>query len=286
VRSGFHGLQVLNHIDSADAKTWRNVLDFDPLAKYDGWSYEDIVVRPAADAIRTAGKKDTKVWFMLSGEMGRSVWAHPVSYLKLMGKYRGSLAAGKRPGSTKVGVALHWDKVCGNCFEMPEAHTAVEYNSTYHATFVSRRDDILRRFDVPMIKRVFEVADAIGISHYAPAPARAVTPGSFNLPIDTTAYELSHFGIDLPALIADPNRDFLFSEVGIGGGNPDNQRAASNLVELATNIHNGIWAVYNVAQDPWRNSDYRDFRRQWFKCGFFWGGFESGLVWFACVGID
>lgn len=47
---------------------------------------------------------------MMSGEMGRSIWAHPLSYLKLMSKYRGSLAEGKRPGTVKMGVALHWNK--------------------------------------------------------------------------------------------------------------------------------------------------------------------------------
>lgn len=48
---------------------------------------------------------------MMSGEMGRSIWAHPISYLKLMSKYRGSLAEHKRPGTVKMGVALHWNKV-------------------------------------------------------------------------------------------------------------------------------------------------------------------------------
>lgn len=50
---------------------------------------------------------------MLSGEMGRSIFEHPVSYLKLMSKYRGSLTEGRAPGSVKVGVALHWNKVRG-----------------------------------------------------------------------------------------------------------------------------------------------------------------------------
>jgi len=67
------------------------------------------------------------------------------------------------------------------------------------------------------------------------------------------------------SLIAKGSRDFLFSEVGLGGGDPNNQRSATSLTELANNIHNGIWAVYNVAQDPWRNQDYKDFRREWFK---------------------
>lgn len=287
---------------------------------------------------------------MMSGEMGRSIFGHPLSYLKLMGKYRGSLAERKAAGSLKMGVALHWNKVCGNCFWMPPVKTQArvlcvcepavgvvpcaprpavaavaaratrsspagrthtrppsppdpspppqaEYNATYHATFTAQKNSILPRFDVPMIRRVFEVSDVLGISHYAPAPTRDVDPGDFNSPIDTAAFELGHWGIDLkvrvrvwggggwegrlralaparlhlplptspaeppPPPLTPPNtqglinskRDFLFSEVGLGGADPNNQRVATNLAELATNVHNGIWAVYNVAQDPWRN---------------------------------
>lgn len=66
-------------------------------------------------------------------------------------------------------------------------------------------------------------------------------------------------------MITKGGKDFLFSEVGLGGGDPNNQHAATNLAELAGNPLNGIWAVYNTAQDPWRNSDYKGYRRQWFK---------------------
>lgn len=52
---------MLLHIDSYDHSAWRNFLDFDPLAKYDGYSYEDVVVRPTADALRTALKPGQKV---------------------------------------------------------------------------------------------------------------------------------------------------------------------------------------------------------------------------------
>ena len=265
VAAGFTGLQVLNHIDAHDGSTWRNLLDFDPLAKYNGWSYEDVVVRPAAEALRAVVKPTTKVWFMVSGEMGRSVFGHPTSYLKLISKYRGALAERRAPGATKVGVALHWNKVCGNCFEMPRADTAAQYNATYAAVFARDRAAILPRFDLPMVRRVLEVSDVVGLSHYAPAPERGVAPGDFNAPIDTAAFELSFFGISLPDLIHKGGREFIFSEVGLGGADPSNARVASNLRELATNVHNGIWTVYNAAQDPWARADYRGFRREWFR---------------------
>lgn len=77
-------------------------------------------------------KKTLQVWFMTSGEMGRSIFNYPVSYLKLMSKYRGSLAESKNAGSVKMGVALHWNKVCGNCFDMPQVNSHSLYNTTYH----------------------------------------------------------------------------------------------------------------------------------------------------------
>lgn len=61
MNAGFSGLQVLNHIDSEDGATWRNLLDFDPLVKYEGWSYEDVVVRPVAEALKGVMKPATKV---------------------------------------------------------------------------------------------------------------------------------------------------------------------------------------------------------------------------------
>lgn len=39
---------------------------------------------------------------------------------------------------------------------------------------------------------------------------------------------------------------------------------AADLHSLVENVDRGIWAVYNVAQDPWKRSDYRNYRRMWF----------------------
>lgn len=62
VLAGFTGIQILNHVDDASsAHIWRNLIDFDPLVKFGGFSYEDVVVRPAADAIRTVARPSTKV---------------------------------------------------------------------------------------------------------------------------------------------------------------------------------------------------------------------------------
>jgi hypothetical protein len=53
-------------------------------------------------------------------------------------------------------------------------------------------------------------------------------------------------------LLLQASKDFLFSEVGLGGAQPDGRSTASDLQSLAENVENGIWAVYNTAQDPWQ----------------------------------
>ncbi|KIY96863.1 hypothetical protein MNEG_11101 [Monoraphidium neglectum] len=287
VSAGFTGIQILNHIDSQDGTQWRNFLSFDPMARYGGWSYEDVVVRPSSEALKAVIKPHQKVWFMMSGEMGRSIFDFPLSYLKLMNKYRGSLAQKKSAGSVKMGVALHWNKVCGDCFAMPHVDSHQIYNTTYHQIFESQKDQIARKFDIPMIQRVFQSSDVLGISHYAPAPTDGPTPASFSMPIDTTAYELSHWGIDLKALIMTGGRDFLFSEVGLGGSDPADSRPATSLAELAANPLDGIWAVYNIAQDPWRIANYKLYRREWYKAltEFLYGGggppykVDAAFIW-------
>jgi hypothetical protein len=68
---------------------------------------------------------------MIAGEMGRSVFKYPTEYMALVSKYRGALARGKTGANVKVGLALHWNKVCGNCFNVPNAGTAAQFNASY-----------------------------------------------------------------------------------------------------------------------------------------------------------
>lgn len=68
---------------------------------------------------------------MIAGEMGRSVWKYPNEYMKLASKYRGALSRGKQGANVKIGIALHWNKVCGNCFTVPNGATAMQYNSSF-----------------------------------------------------------------------------------------------------------------------------------------------------------
>jgi hypothetical protein len=79
---------------------------------------------------------------------------------------------------------------------MPRIDSVVDYNTTYHWMFESQRAALLKTFDVATIKKALGAADVLGISHYAPAPSKGVSPGVFEMPMDTAAYELAHWGID------------------------------------------------------------------------------------------
>lgn len=96
---------------------------------------------------------------------------------------------------------------------MPQTDNFFVYNSTYHSTFWGQAQRISKDFDLPMIRRVFEVCDVIGISHYAPLPGAGLAPSMFGMPIDTAAYELAHWGVDLKVCVLVP----VCGEGGTGG---------------------------------------------------------------------
>lgn len=52
------------------------------------------------------------------------------------------------------------------------------------------------------------------------------------IPFMTTAYELKFWGVDFKKLVMHNNKDFLFSEVGLGGGAPDGRYAGLLLLLL------------------------------------------------------
>lgn len=81
-----------------------------------------------------------QVWFMIAGEMGKSVWKYPNEYMKLVSKYRGALQRGKLGANVKVGIALHWNKVCGNCFNIPQGLSTQQYNQSYAQVSCAQAD--------------------------------------------------------------------------------------------------------------------------------------------------
>jgi hypothetical protein len=69
---------------------WRNVVPFSPLAKAPAndsagsFSYSDVLLQPAAEAINSVANNNTFVEFALTGEQGLSTWTYPREYLQLL----------------------------------------------------------------------------------------------------------------------------------------------------------------------------------------------------------
>lgn len=51
--------------DGLDKGTWRNVMIFNPIAKYGGVTYYDTVVKPTAEAVKMANYKGKPVYFAM-----------------------------------------------------------------------------------------------------------------------------------------------------------------------------------------------------------------------------
>jgi hypothetical protein len=66
------------------------VVPFSPLAKAPAndsagsFSYSDVLLQPAAEAINSVANNDTFVEFALTGEQGLSTWTYPREYLQLL----------------------------------------------------------------------------------------------------------------------------------------------------------------------------------------------------------
>lgn len=54
---------------------------------------------------------------------------------------------------------------------------------------------------------------------------------------------------------------------------------APDLSSVAHHPLNGIWAVYNVAQDPWAKKTFKDYRRQYYQSLIGWLYQGGGPDW-------
>ncbi|KAI8464122.1 MAG: hypothetical protein J3K34DRAFT_396852 [Monoraphidium minutum] len=249
VDAGFTLIRVLPHVDifEVDASgrqkgtLWRNVVRFDPLAKYDGFSYEDVLLNPGMEAFKAVAKTDTSVEFSLAGEQGLSVFAFPKKWQAAMGRMRGELA-GAGSGRHAFGVCFNWDKVCG-CVE-PRERNPVVYNRTYAQRLDRWRKDETKDklmgpsvVDVAGTKALLEASDFVGVSGYAPI----VRP----LSLDAISWETEH---------------------GLGGCYWDFS-VAPDLEFVKIHPWVGIWPspAYEPGGDPWMKPDYKKFRREFYS---------------------
>jgi len=104
------------------------------------------------------------------------------------------------------------------------------------------------------VKDLLSKIDFIGISAYAPWPQQ-LSPSAMEVPIQTVAYEMKPFGIDLNAYLMKQNKQLIYSEQGLGGCT-EGGRVAPDLAFVKKHPFWGVWPAggYQPGQDPWKVS--------------------------------
>jgi hypothetical protein len=184
---------------------WRNKFDIDPLKSCDGFSYQQAMIAPIAGALEDAVAEETRVEFALAGEMGRSLFAYPGSYRKMMTKLRQR----GRPKHLAVGLSLNYNEISG-------AHSA---------------SDKERK----ALNQLLAESDFLGFSCYGPV---SVPPeaGDFAAMVKSFVAEVEENEVVIPG-----NLDLHFSEVGHGGVSASGQAGkVEQRVGAQRGIHGGI----------------------------------------------
>ena len=222
------GIAVLLHLNAhGPIQRWRNDFDFDPLTPLDGASYADALVRPVMEALEEVVPADWPVEVSLQGEMGRTIFTHPRSWLTLLTevKKRGKLRR------AVFGLSFNYQEIAG-----PATPAKLE-----QAT----------------LSKLWEVCDFIGVSMYQ---TLEVPPRAENIALNFGHFvnQFAALGCALPAA-----KPLHLVEFGLGGGAqlPDGgfHAPAPSAAEAARTPFVG---TDKPAQNPWADPALVALRRQ------------------------
>lgn len=108
------------------------------------------------------------------------------------------------------------------------------------------------------------VADFIGLSSYAPLPAE-LSLAAMEVSIQTAAFEMQAFGIDLSTYLFAKNKQLIYSEQGLGGC--ERNKVARTLDFVRVHPFSGLWPSggFTPAVDPWSVDQYQAYRRTLYR---------------------
>ncbi len=208
-RMAIHISPQLN--DGTGQAAWQNLLNLNPLTPYEDFSYIEVMLYPLAHAINGAVQEETQVYFTLQGQMGSSLFYHPLEYLQAAGTLhrimRESLPA-EWPEFINFGISLNYNKVCGCIL------TDVADPASYIQLFPAAFRTAVHKFDFEILHELFERTDYISISGAAPLSADfsiEQLQGRFEL----FARELLIFGIDVQQRRLDRTLQLHWTEIGL-----------------------------------------------------------------------
>ncbi|GAB4813506.1 hypothetical protein N2152v2_000552 [Parachlorella kessleri] len=231
VASGFN-LAVNMHVDDATnggLGGWRNTLDFSPLDKYGGRSYEEVVLNPIADAIKAAAGANTKVDLIMQGEMGATIFYHSKDWLAVSQEIKSRIGSGSSLSSSNIrtGVGINNAKVSGSILIPIVDHR--EFLAEFPAAFAQVKSD----FDLPAIHSLFDGIDFVGISAYIPLP----DPFNFTICdleglLEGLDEEMGFYGLSIGDLTS-KGKSIHYIEFGVGGGTSANGDTKATTAEEA-----------------------------------------------------
>ncbi len=202
--------------------------DFDPTAKLEGFSYEEMLTQTVLGALEDAVPAEWPVELALEGEMGKSLFTYPGAWLATLERTK---ARGKLK-KLRVGISANYENARGQV--KPDAPAQQAMNA------------------------LIKAADFIGISCYA----KVSTPPKgedFTAAVHHFAAEFAEAGTPIPR-----DKPLRFTEVGVGGGGFDKDwrlTVPSPTVEGMAKA--AFFGTDDVAKNPWTREDLRTFRRQW-----------------------
>eukprot|EP00878_Enallax_costatus_P029509 GHUV01032004.1.p1 GENE.GHUV01032004.1~~GHUV01032004.1.p1 ORF type:complete len:417 (+),score=79.95 GHUV01032004.1:157-1407(+) len=271
VKQGFKQIHILGHWDPVHPvlyrpTTWRNLMDIKPYQKAAGLSYNDVMIQPAITALSAVSSPSVNVLFSISGEMGLSNYLYAASWRDMLTKTRTQLQ-NKGWKSVKVATALNWQMFCG-CVAasspVPGSFDPLRYNASFAREFTG-----VKKYAMPYVKNFKALLDAndyFGLSGYGagyPADAKTLSWRQMEIPLQTLAYELSFFGIDLKQYM---QKQVIYVEQGLGAVLQYGMLPAPDLATVARYPFSGNWPVdgYNKQVDPWQRKDFTAYRRAFY----------------------
>jgi hypothetical protein len=225
-------IYVLPHIDSGGGvRTWRNWVDFDPLEKYGGYSYADLMIGSIVGALAETATLHTRTELALSGEMGTSLFRYPKSYREVMQQLRLNATLKQ----LKAGISLNHDKIAGE--QNPTGVPDIQLTESARGELQSLIDE----------------CEFIGMSFYRPVTL-PITTDDFIEGIDQYMLEYKKHGLEVPT-----TKPLHFSEVGIGGGNDVEDEAGDPAKAVET-----PWAGSGDERtNPWSTAAMRTMRQEY-----------------------
>eukprot|EP00879_Flechtneria_rotunda_P026552 GHRR01028322.1.p1 GENE.GHRR01028322.1~~GHRR01028322.1.p1 ORF type:complete len:407 (+),score=78.90 GHRR01028322.1:202-1422(+) len=220
--------------DGGTTGQWRNAMLINPLAKYGGFSYTEIMLMPLTAAMANALMANTLVWFALQGEMSAMVYHYPVEHMRLLPWAKQQILGNNQgwASNVRIGLSTNYNKLCGRETCTPGNVITAMYN-------------------LPAIQQLYNAVDFVGISCY---PHYNGVLKDFEHNIQQYDSELQAFGLNLAELLTTGAKEFHCSEFGLGGGTDQSGHFPARTAEEAGQYpYFGVFSSYTRARDPWRN---------------------------------